>query len=291
MIVPEHQLDGTASSSGYYRVSFGGHGGPSWIAANPEGNATNQWKVRSSDFRGMSGSDGRYCTVYAFNCLTGRFVDHTINSIVETWLGCDDQLINAPLGPGYIGNSAQGINSSDLGGGSSHLINQWYLDALYNQLPSWGNWGNAEAYNLASIEFASAYLAGYPYEIPPPIVSGNVIYEPMWDLKVSNLGGDPALPVWLKDPIQMTTDYPTVFRCPNDFTLVVETSGGIAIQGVRVCLLMEATNGFEIYTRGYTDSSGEFTTRLDPAFDGVMQVTLTKQGYLPDEGEVRLLLD
>ena len=61
--------------------------------------------------------------------------------------------------------------------------------------------------------------------------------------------------------------------------------------GVRVCLLMEATNGFEVYIRGFTDSSGGFTAYLDPSFSGRMYVTLTKQGYLPDEGEVRLIAE
>ncbi len=289
-LVLDH-LDGTAVGGGYYRVNFGGHGGSSWIGANPEGDVGN-FKVWSSDLHNMSGSDGKYCTGYAFNCLTGQFVNSSGNqSILETWLGADEQLNNAPLGPGYIGNTVQALNSSDLAGSTSHNLNQWYLDALYNDIPSLGSWGNADAYNIASIEYAGSYLAGYPFIIPPPIVSGNVTYEPMWDLKVSNLGGDPALPVWLKEPIQMVSHYPSQLSCPDYLIIDVETTGGVAMSGVRVCLLMEATNGFEVYIRGFTDSSGEFIAYLDPSFSGRMFVTLTKQGYLPDEGEVRLIAE
>lgn len=142
-----------------------------------------------------------------------------------------------------------------------------------------------------SLQYSAEYLEGYPYLIPPPLLVGALYNEPMWDLKVSNLGGDPALPVWLKEPMTWVSDYPATLRCPASLTIIVETAGGIAIPGVRVCLMMEAATGYEIYRRGYTDSSGEYTANLDPAFAGSLQVTLTKQGYLPDEGEVRLLID
>ncbi len=295
LITPTRVLDhlqGAEEESGYYRVSFGGHGGADWIAANQLGMpGTNI--IESSDLRLMTGMGGSYCTGYAYNCLTGTFVDDTgaNGSIVETWLGSDNELLSAPLGPGYIGNDSQGFNSSITGGSTSHRKNQWYLDALYNSTPSSGTWGNADAINLSSLQYSAEYLEGYPYLIPPPILVGALYNEPMWDLKVSNLGGDPALPVWLKEPMTWVSDYPSTLRCPADLTISVETSGGIAIPGVRVCLMMEAATGYEIYKRGYTDSSGEYTANLDPSFAGSVHVTLTKQGYLPDEGEVRLLID
>jgi hypothetical protein len=55
--------------------------------------------------------------------------------------------------------------------------------------------------------------------------------------------------------------------------------------------MMEGVNGYEIYRRGYTNPSGEYTATLNPSVSGTLHVTLTKQGYLPDEGEVRLLVE
>lgn len=285
-------LDGTAGGGGYYRVNFGGHGGTNWIGANPVGLPTEEWKVWSSDLRGLSGSDGKFCTGYAFNCLTGRFVTSGSNqNIVETWLGADDQIVNAPLGPVYVGNTNGGKNAVTFGGSSSHKLNRWFLDALYNQIPSEGVRGAGDVMNAASVTFAGEYLVGYPFVIPPPLQPGNIIYEPMWDLKELNLGGDPALPLWIQAPVQMVSMYPPQFHCPDDFTVQIQTSSGIAVSGVRVCLMMESANGFEVYIRGFTDSYGEFSAYLDPSFSGRMYVTLTKQDYLPDEGEVYLIVD
>jgi len=55
----------------------------------------------------------------------------------------------------------------------------------------------------------------------------------MWDLKSLNPGGDPAIPVWLKTPMAIIADYPSVVTCPNSFTITVETQGGVGIAGVR----------------------------------------------------------
>lgn len=285
------QLDGTAENSGFYRASIGGHGGSNWIAANPVG-MPEELKVWDSDLRELTGQDGNYCTAYAYNCLTGKFVvDGSNNSIVETWLRSDGETQNAPLGPGYIGYNASSSYTDELLGSTSDKMNYWYLDALYNSIPSSGIWGNADAYNLASLQYAGYYLAGYPEEIPPPIPSGDLFYEPMWDLKVTNVGGDPALPVWLKEPMSWISSYPPIVRCPDQFTITVETSGGIPIPRIRVCLMMESINGYEIYRRGYTSSFGEYTASLNPSSSGTFHVTLTKQGYLPDEGEVKLLVE
>jgi hypothetical protein len=285
------QLDGSAETSASYRASIGGHGGPNWFAANPSGDPEDLI-VEDSDLRDLAGQDGNYCTAYVYNCLTGSFVvDGSNNSIVETWLGADGETQNAPLGPGYIGYNAASFYTDELLGSTSDKMNYWYLDALYNSIPSSGTWGNADAYNLASLEYASYYLAGYPEEISPAIPSGDYCYEPMWDLKTTNLGGDPALPVWLKEPMSWVSRHPSILRCPNDFTITVVTSGSIPIPGVRVCLMMEGVNGYEIYRRGYTNPSGEYTIFLNPSFSGTLHVTLTKQGYLPDEGEVRLLVE
>lgn len=286
-------LDGSSASGGYYRVNFGGHGGEYWTGANPDGLATDPYKVFSSMLRTMSGDDGEYCTGYAFNCLTGAFFNPNANrTVVETWLGADDQVIDAPLGPIYIGNSSAGQNASVPGGSSSQQLNHWYLDALYNLSPVTGTWGAADALNMASIVYAGAYLDGYPEVIPPPINPGNFVYEPMWDLKSVNLGGDPANPVWLQEPLMFYADYPTQLLCPSDLSVSVATSDRIPLPGVRVCLLMEgAQQGYEIYRRGFTDSSGLYQTFLDPRFTGTLFVTLTKQGYLPDEGEVRLIVE
>lgn len=288
-------LDGTAAGSGYYRANFGGHGGAEWIAANATGMPGSD-KVIDDDLRGLGGDDGMYCTGHAFNCLTGRFITPDPDvpvSIAETWVGADLNLDEAPLGPAYTGNSIGGLDYPEPGASSSHKLNRWILEGLYSGGPAEGGaWGIGDVLCYAKTIYSRDYLGdAYPTQIPDPIEIGDEAWEPMWNLKGCNLAGDPAMPIWVREPWGWTSTYPSTVECPAQFTIQVETGGGVALEGVRVCLMMQSQRGFEIYERGFTDASGEYSTRLEPSFSGTMFVTLTKQGYLPDEGEVSLLVD
>jgi len=288
-------LDGTTAGSGYYRANFGGHGGAEWIAANATGMPGSD-KVYDDDLRGLGGDDGMYCTGHAFNCLTGRFITPDPDvpvSIAETWVGADLNLDEAPLGPAYTGNSIGGLDYPEPGASSSHKLNRWILEGLYSGGPAEGGaWGIGDVLCHAKTIYSRDYLGdAYPTQIPDPIEIGDEAWEPMWDLKGCNLAGDPAMPIWVREPWGWTSIYPSTVECPAQFTIQVETGGGVALEGVRVCLMMRSQRGFEIYERGFTDASGEYSTRLEPSFSGTMFVTLTKQGYMPDEGEVSLLVD
>lgn len=58
------------------------------------------------------------------------------------------------------------------------------------------------------------------------------------------------------------------------------------LQGARVCLFLEDNSSFVIYTRGQTNSSGQYSVYLDPSSAGIMAVTVTKEGCLPYQGSV-----
>jgi hypothetical protein len=289
-------LDGTEENSGAFRTSFGGHGFPHFLAANRDGSTPGQLVVYSDDLRAMTGYDGMLCTGMAFNCLTGLFCsledENPDETIGETWLGCEGSQTNAPLGPSYIGNTEQGLNSRIAGGSPTHQLNKWLLDALYNARPSIGSQGVAEPLYMAKATYYAQWMGTYPFPIPGMIeFAPNEFVEPMWDLKQVNLLGDPACPIWLTDPLVISSYYIGSVHCPDDFTISVEDSNQDPLEGVRVCLLLKDANGaFLVYERGYTDEDGEYTVALDPSAGGTMMVTLTKQDYLPDEGEVNLVV-
>lgn len=92
--------------------------------------------------------------------------------------------------------------------------------------------------------------------------------------------GDPELPVWSENPSTLGVTHP--FSIPlgsSSFTVHVQTTGGSPLQNAFVCLW----KGDEIYERGVTNSAGDITFTIVPETGGTMQVTVTKQNYLPSE--------
>lgn len=287
-------LDGSRASA--YRVTFGGHGGADWLAANWEDAYPYGNKVYTDDLRGMEGSDGELCTSWAFNCDTGRYAQLAgsgDDTVAETWLGTDGYVTDAPLGPCYIGNFGRGINAPRAGSSPCHRLNRFFLDALYNCEPGTGTWGAGEPFSLAKCIYHAEYIGTPPVPPIPPamimIVAGQWM-EPMYGLKNTNLMGDPSAPLWIDVPADLFATYSSTVRCPDDFDLSVQDSQSQPIEGVRVCLLMQRGEAFEVYVRGFTDEQGEFSTYLDPEYGGDMLVTLTKQDFLPHEGEVEILV-
>ena len=283
-------LDGTGEEGGgFWRADIGGHGGWDWIAANYDGNPdSDAEKVFPSDLRSLVGSGGVFCTAWAFNCGTGQFwCPLADTTICETWLGIDNQASDAPLGPSYVGNVFQGLNSLVVGGSPSHLLNRWFLDVLYNQQPVAGARGQATIFNQAKLMYIDQWLSYPPGVIPPPIeIAPGEVVEPMWDLLNFNLIGDPACPLWLTEPLGMPVHHVSVLNAPAQFTVTVTDDDDQPLQGARVCLFLEDNSSFVIYTRGQTNSSGQYSVYLDPSSAGIMAVTVTKEGCLPYQGSV-----
>ncbi len=92
--------------------------------------------------------------------------------------------------------------------------------------------------------------------------------------------GDPELPVWTENPSAFVVSHPsTIPLASSTFTVHVQTTGGSNVQNAYVCLW----KGDEIYERGSTNSAGDITFTILPETGGSMQVTVTKQNYLPSE--------
>lgn len=97
-----------------------------------------------------------------------------------------------------------------------------------------------------------------------------------------NLLGEPAMPIWLDMPTSMNVMHQTdIEALPQEFTVQVEKFGGIGIEYAYVCLWL---NG-DIYERGSTDADGNITFDIAPTTVGSMYVTVTKQNYIPYQGQ------
>ena len=93
--------------------------------------------------------------------------------------------------------------------------------------------------------------------------------------------GDPELPIWTENPMIMTATYPGQIPLGSSQYTVTVSTGKTPVPQALVCLW----KGTDIYMTGTTDSAGQITFTLSPATTGTMYVTITKQNYLPYEGQ------
>ena len=95
--------------------------------------------------------------------------------------------------------------------------------------------------------------------------------------------GDPELPIWMNNPLSFVVSHPSEIPVDSSsFTVHVQATNGSNIQNAYVCIWK--TN--EVYLTGLTNSNGNITFNPVPSTSGVMTVTITKQDYLPYEGNV-----
>jgi hypothetical protein len=98
--------------------------------------------------------------------------------------------------------------------------------------------------------------------------------------------GDPELPLWMDDPSNFDVSHADEIEVgSSSFTVHVENSSGNDIENAYVCLW----KGDEVYLANYTDSSGNITFNPSPSTEGIMNVTVTKQDYIPYEGNVSVI--
>jgi len=108
-----------------------------------------------------------------------------------------------------------------------------------------------------------------------------------WSIYELNLFGDPELPLWTDIPKELTVTHVPVIPVGTSTFNVNVTDGGFGVEDAFVCLYKEG----EVYQRGYTDASGNITLTLSPPPNslGTMYCTVTKNNYIPYEGNVDVI--
>ncbi len=90
--------------------------------------------------------------------------------------------------------------------------------------------------------------------------------------------GDPELPVWTANPSTFTVTHPSTLPLGSSSFTVHVTNGGSPVNQAYVCLW----KGTEVYLTGTTNTNGDVTFTPAPTTIGTMNVTVTKQNYLPN---------
>ncbi len=103
----------------------------------------------------------------------------------------------------------------------------------------------------------------------------------------TNLLGDPYMPIWTDVPETLFAYFPdTVLVGPQEFTVRVTDCEDMPVESAMVCL----QKGYEAYTFGFTDDSGEAAFYYIPetSFE-VIDLTVTAHNFIPYEGECTVL--
>jgi hypothetical protein len=220
------------------------------------------------------------CTGYVNHslCLNNNDIDALTNDnqpsiIVST--GCD------PNGMDYADCIAE------------HFIkynpNQAGVAFTGNTRSGWYTSGNP--YSLTSaldMQWWAGLFSRNKYRLGQALVDSKHNYTTSTDIAkqcewVFNLQGEPEMPIWTDDPDSFAVTFPPLLPVgSSSFQVHVEDSTThTPVNQAYVCLW----KGNEVYLTGYTNSSGNVTFNPSPATQGTMYVTVTKQNYLPSEGQ------
>ncbi|MBN2228411.1 MAG: hypothetical protein JW779_02385 [Candidatus Thorarchaeota archaeon] len=95
---------------------------------------------------------------------------------------------------------------------------------------------------------------------------------------VYHLLGDPDTPLWTQNPKKFIVEYPYCLEQGTTHSVVVRVMHeSTAVRRAMVCLQKDT----EVYLVGYTNNLGEVTFEIDPMTLGVMNITVTKQNFIP----------
>jgi hypothetical protein len=174
-------------------------------------------------------------------------------------------------GGGYsIMNSRYGWGNPPNMGPSEHIDTCFYHEIFKEDYLYHDHLGVAHAFSKDAFVSEMTWSSNWP-----------------WSIYELNLFGDPELPLWTDTPRELTVSHGTIIPVGTSTFNVNVTEGGSPVEEAFVCLYKEE----EVYQRGYTDASGNITLTLVPPPNslGTMYCTVTKNNYIPYEGNVDVI--
>lgn len=191
-------------------------------------------------------------------------------------MGCDPAAYDTSncIGEHFVRNSN--------GGGAAFVGNSrygWYYQGQYNSLSM-----GYDVEFFESIFQDNFYKLGAAFSDHKDDEVGSSSVSKYCYTELTLLG-DPEMPIWKENPLSMTATYPTQVPLGSSSFPVTVSSSGSPVSQAYVCLWKES----DVYKTGTTNSAGQVTFTLSPTSTGTMYVTVTKQNYLPFEGQTMVL--
>ncbi|MBN1433335.1 hypothetical protein JW921_01155, partial [Candidatus Fermentibacterales bacterium] len=191
-------------------------------------------------------------------CLIGR---------LDGYECCGDAWNNSPNGAGFGCFNARygwGTPSSPGNGPSEILSRRFYYE----------HWNN-DLYILGI-----AHGTSLDYYCPP---SDDYLE---WCIKEYNLFGDPELPMWTVEALDMDADHPGYIGGATTVTVTVTDPTDAPVNNARVCLQKGNWQTGDVYEIGYTNTSGVANIYVSPTSSGTITVTVTAREHLPYQGSI-----
>ena len=194
----------------------------------------------------------------SISCLIGHFDGS--ECMGDAWLA-------SPNGGGFgMFNARYGWGSpSNPGGGVSEVLCQ----LIYEE-----DWVEGQ-YNLGAVHSMGRD------EMSP---ASQEIHD--WCVKEYNLFGEPELPLWTEDAVQLAAAHPSSISGSSTVTVTV-TADGSPVNGARVCLQKgDEWSTAEVYEVENTNSSGVVNINVAPSTTGTMLITVWAQNKISYLGTI-----
>jgi len=214
----------------------------------------------TSNFMGLTNiSGGGLPAIWnSISCLIGHL--DGVECMGDAWLA-------SPNGGGFGGfNARYGWgNPSSPGYGASEVL----CEALYD-----------EHWNENQLTLGGMHFMGRD-EMNP---GSSQVMD--WCVKEYNLFGEPELPIWSADAVQLTADFPASIPEATTVTVTV-TASGTPVSGARVCLYKGSDwSTADVYEVATTNGSGQVSIPVAPASTGEMLVTAWAYNYISYLGSI-----
>ncbi|OPL19325.1 MAG: hypothetical protein AVO35_11305 [Candidatus Aegiribacteria sp. MLS_C] len=245
-----HAITDAMFNAGPHHAYVAAHGSQTSFSV-PGGSYT------TGDVMGLTNisDQGSVAIISAICCLTGH-LDGS-ECFTDAWQaspqGGGFAMMNAREGWGHYGDPGMGP--------SERICEKFYYRYLI------------EGY----YELGMAHLTAKDYFTPPSAfvdsfdLDGNEEETLDWCLKVYNLFGDPELPMWTLESMDLSVSHPAGINQAGVVHVEV-TSGGGPLQDARVCLQKGDWQTGDIYEVAYTDGSGAADIYVNPASTGTMDI-------------------
>lgn len=165
----------------------------------------------------------------------------------DTLTCCADAWLNSPEGGGFACMNARSVFASYIFPICERFYSAYLVDGFY--------------------ELGIAHGLSLDYMCPPPGgIAGGIVQG-------NNLFGDPELPMWTAPSDSLVVDHPSSIEGTCLIPVQVSSSGGVPVEGARVCLQKGSWQTGEVYEVGYTDAGGQVSLWVNPQSLGEISLT------------------
>jgi hypothetical protein len=232
--------------------------GKSYVHHSGHANTTYCMRMNSSDitnpnFSNVNGITHNYTHIYTHGCLSGAFDSN--DCIAETMVNLEN------FAASFIGNSRYGwFNEGQTEGPSEHLHRE-YVNALYS---------------LQKDRIGEAHLNSKINTAPWVNAPGQHEEGALrWCFYCCNVIGDPMMPIWTDEPINIQVIYPDSIFIGQDQVQVTVTSIVSETEGLVCTLLKDGV----FHGSAAVNAIGVANINIDPVFTDVGTAQLIVTGY------------